>query len=830
MCHKKIRIPRENANEILRALGCQENSIEFIDLNKNDVEAKKNFGSMLKRCEEMSSKISDFEVICKEYKISTTKYTKYSDFYSDLNQELSKRDKKYGATYFDLIETEIIDNDKKIKESVNSHSQIREDLVSLIEKRHVLVKTSQLITDNLELQRSFAQSESFENGMKTSSNLNFIAGVVQINDELKMKRMIFRVSRGRAIATFYNMSLNEEEKMFTSSIRQRGFSLADKKHSRPIFSIGKDEINNSKKKIFNIIFQGGEENILLGKILKICEIFQASRYSVPQKEEMTKTILDIERDINDKKDLLVRIEANIKDILVKAVSFRKDMNCKYELYKLYFLQEKMIYSTLNKCLLRETFIDGEVWIPKKKLASVMRVLQNVFSETENKLTANLQDIDERNDKLVPPTYIPTNDFLFPFQLIVDTYGIPRYQEINPAYFAVISFPFLFGIMFGDIGHGFLVFIFGLFLCLRKSSEADNAIMKLLLKVRYFLLLMGFFACFCGWIYNDFLSIPIELYSCYKSKGEHETEMQKQKDCVYKFGIDPSWMNSSNELAFVNSLKMKLSVIIGVLHMLFGIVLNGCNAIYFKNYIDFAFGFIPQFIFMVSLFGYMDALIVIKWLSNYSGKEMEAPDIKSLLLNIFLKFGGDIEHPLWGGENVMKYFHIGIGIVSVICVLLMLIPKTILNYRKEIKKYQNQNQEEPLLNEVQNDEKASFSDIFVHTIIETIEFVLGAVSNTASYLRLWALSLAHSQLSKVFFEYAILLTSHLTQNWIIDSFILSVSFILFAYLTLGVLLFMDLMECFLHTLRLHWVEFQDKFFKADGYKFTPFNFGALIESE
>ena len=167
---------------------------------------------------------------------------------------------------------------------------------------------------------------------------------------------------------------------------------------------------------------------------------------------------------------------------------------------------------------------------------------------------------------------------------------------------------------------------------------------------------------------------------------------------------------------------------------------------------------------------------------------------------------------------------------------MFFPKIFINHSKAKKKYRmlgkgqklmndNNGEEirEPLMDQKNEVEEPAFSNLFVECSIETIEFILGTVSNTASYLRLWALSLAHSQLAVVFFSKTVGNFGNFTDYWYINGGLLLIIFPIFAGATAIVLLFMDIMECFLHTLRLHWVEFQNKFYKADGYKFNPFYF-------
>jgi len=122
---------------------------------------------------------------------------------------------------------------------------------------------------------------------------------------------------------------------------------------------------------------------------------------------------------------------------------------------------------------------------------------------------------------------------------------------------------------------------------------------------------------------------------------------------------------------------------------------------------------------------------------------------------------------------------------------------------------------------------------VHQGLETIEFVLGCISHTASYLRLWALSLAHSELATVFWEkimFQLWEIGFIVDNFFVVSVMSFIAFSVWFAVTLLVILMMESLSAFLHALRLHWVEFQSKFYRGDGHAFKPFSYTGEKEEE
>ena len=80
------------------------------------------------------------------------------------------------------------------------------------------------------------------------------------------------------------------------------------------------------------------------------------------------------------------------------------------------------------------------------------------------------------------------------------------------------------------------------------------------------------------------------------------------------------MESRNDILFYNSFKMKASVVIAIAHMTLGILLKGLNSVYFRRSLDLWHEFVPQLLLLLCLFGFMDLLIVRKWLTDWSGNE------------------------------------------------------------------------------------------------------------------------------------------------------------------------------------------------------------------
>ena len=909
----------ELARDVVYALGSLGN-VHFRDLNSKLTPFQRTFIKDLRSIDIIDGNLAYLESIMIKHE------TIKGDLYQNLEADI--RPLPFSSEMDDMA-TNITQFHDRIRHLDDSYDNLSDKKLTLLENRFVLNtvndfhKSNLTGSDNTGVMRNDDQdgddvallhnaNNSLELGMEVEnledSGFNALAGTIDRNKVPLLRKILWRTLRGNLY--FHDIPIDDDK----------------------FVKYEKDKKINLEKNVFIVYLHG---DFLKQRVRRIIQSLDGILFDNVYGDTAARleTIGEINGKINDL-DIVVDSTKNhlIAELLILQESYTDWCYC--------LKRERLIYETLNKFDMDGTrrCLVGEGWIPSSEFGKVRLTLKNILrmksvdapmhslgseesislstenlngttpstgdsdpvesnntlfaiDDTGNDLGDTQSDDDDFNSLVAvvnelstnrtPPTFHRTNKLTEAFQLIVDAYGIATYREVNPGLATVITFPFMFAIMFGDMGHGFIVLLISLYLVKNETLfgaiRNKDEIFSMAFTGRYVLLLMGVFSIYTGFLYNDIFSKSLTWFNSawewkfpddydFEKDGAISLVAEKVKGYTYPIGLDWGWHGAENNLLFTNSYKMKLSILMGFCHMSYSFFFSLVNYRYFNSKVDIIGNFIPGFLFMYCIFGYLCVTILYKWSVDWLAIEKQPPGLLNMLINMFLS-PGSIEDQLYPGQ---QFVQIVLVMISLICVpwLLLYKPLTLrrqnnraieLGYKnihsqeqhdtqlheeeevlpetddsdfnlhlsddgsEENQNFRFPNDIEPLHhNSAHGDEGDEFNlgDIVIHQVIHTIEFCLNCVSHTASYLRLWALSLAHSQLSSVLWEMTIKNAFGAT-----GAKGIAMTVILFGFwfvLTVCILVLMEGTSAMLHSLRLHWVEAMSKFFEGEGYAFEPFS--------
>jgi V/A-type H+-transporting ATPase subunit I len=195
------------------------------------------------------------------------------------------------------------------------------------------------------------------------------------------------------------------------------------------------------------------------------------------------------------------------------------------------------------------------FVPKKKFPLLT---QKIRGDLNGKVLVLENEPEPVAD---PPTMVSHNRFVKPFEEITKLYGLPHYDELDPTPLIAITFPLIFGLMFGDMGHGLLLLIGGLTLgtLIKKGQSIKNVCM--------ILAACGVGSIAAGALFGEFFGIQL---------------------------FAPLWFSPfDNVLMF-----LIFSLVVGVIQIVSGIVLEMVNFILKRNIIDVLLTSVPKIAFYI----------------------------------------------------------------------------------------------------------------------------------------------------------------------------------------------------------------------------------------
>jgi V/A-type H+-transporting ATPase subunit I len=394
----------------------------------------------------------------------------------------------------------------------------------------------------------------------------------------------------------------------------------------------------------------------------------------------------------------------------------------------------------------------------------------------------------------PPTKQTNPGWLRSFKNLTNAFGLPNHTEIDPVWFMALGFPIIFGLMFGDIGHGILLFLFALIGFIAKRRKVDAGEM-----INYFIqgsgmiMVIAVAAIFFGVLYGEFMGIDITglqingvyVYQQlkYSPFGEGMKNILVGLFQFFDFDGGVNWFIDPHSPFNAWILDPAHGHTTPIWFSAFEMPAHLPANVSSPTWILFVFSIIIGFIHLSIAIGFSAI------------NKLRHRDIKHAIFGpiIWLFF-------LWG--LAFMIFQFGINFMSwpIIEMVLFLILPAIIMFLGGMVFF-------------------GFMDGFM----EGLEHLIESISNTISYSRILALNMAHAGFAKTFLFLGGIAAAEI--NAIISQlstgdFMLLIMFIAMLILGTVFVLLMEGLLSFIHTLRLHWVEAFLKFYAGTGYEYTP----------
>ncbi len=481
------------------------------------------------------------------------------------------------------------------------------------------------------------------------------------------------------------------------------------------------------------------------------------------------------------------LEARLEEELRRNVPKMKEL-----LAKLLTVKEAM--RLLLSAAFTRFFVALAGYVPHRDMKRFAETLQK---ETDNRVVILQKGYVRVEEELEAPSVIRVPKPLAPFKALLESYGLPRPREISPIIVMAITFPLIFGMAFPDLGHGLVLFLFGLYL-MKKAQFGSFAKGEGVRQLGLLLVYLGISSMIFGFLAGEFFGpwplgeLLIHMWcSLGLSKPPYATPLfvAHVQELLIEKGVEAvkelcPTLASKFEAGILTPGSMMTLVVYFSMYvaLLLGTLLLVLSAIFgFYNYlVEGETGeAIASGLSKILVFGG----VFIAFLAGLPYLPGDAIRVAAYILD---KAAADIAH-----VHVPAYLAPTVNAVWPLVAALIYGGLLIAFFGKIVEVVRH---------------GGSIGGALANAALELFDLLLIAVGNTISFLRIFALSLAHSGLMYGFYIMAMM--AGLAAGAVI--------YLLGNLLVIG----LESIVAFAHTLRLHYYEMFSKFMISTGKPYQP----------